>query len=57
MDTLVDGDVANNAGNWQWIAGTGNDPRPYRRFNPYRQAERYDPDGAYQCRWRSRRDS
>ena len=45
--------VANNAGNWQWIAGTGNDPRPYRRFNPYRQAERYD---AYQWRWRSSRD-
>ncbi|RIV38875.1 cryptochrome/photolyase family protein [Micromonospora radicis] len=48
---LLDGDVANNAGNWQWVAGTGNDTRPYRGFNPVRQAERYDPDGAYVRRW------
>ncbi len=44
---LLDGDVANNSGNWQWVAGTGNDTRPYRRFNPIRQAERFDPDGEY----------
>nr|MDT0661743.1 deoxyribodipyrimidine photo-lyase [Micromonospora sp. DSM 115978] len=44
---LLDGDVPNNSGNWQWVAGTGNDTRPYRRFNPDRQAERYDPDGDY----------
>ncbi|MBO4210934.1 FAD-binding domain-containing protein, partial [Micromonospora echinofusca] len=48
---LLDGDVANNSGNWQWVAGTGNDTKPYRRFNPVRQAERYDPDGAYVHRW------
>jgi deoxyribodipyrimidine photo-lyase len=24
------GDVASNAGNWQWVAGTGNKPRPGR---------------------------
>ncbi|BCJ59209.1 cryptochrome/photolyase family protein [Micromonospora endophytica] len=48
---LLDGDVANNSGNWQWVAGTGNDTRPYRGFNPIRQAERYDPDGAYVRRW------
>jgi deoxyribodipyrimidine photo-lyase len=54
MDALVDGDVANNYGNWQWVAGTGNDTRPYRRFNPYRQAERYDPDGGYRRRWLGR---
>ena len=24
-ELLVDGDLANNAGNWQWVAGTGND--------------------------------
>lgn len=29
---LVDGDVASNSGNWQWVAGTGADPRPNRRF-------------------------
>ena len=50
---LLDGDVANNSGNWQWVAGTGNDTRPYRRFNPIRQAERYDPDGAYIARYPS----
>lgn len=48
---LVDGDVVNNAGNWQWVAGTGADTRPNRVFNPTRQALRYDPDGAYVRRW------
>jgi deoxyribodipyrimidine photo-lyase len=47
LDWLVDGDIANNSGNWQWVAGTGNDTRPHRRFNPLRQAERFDPDGGY----------
>ena len=31
---LADGDVANNAGNWQWVAGTGNSTRPGRVLNP-----------------------
>jgi deoxyribodipyrimidine photo-lyase len=48
---LVDGDVPNNSGNWQWTAGTGNDTKPYRRFNPIRQAERFDPDGVYVRRY------
>jgi deoxyribodipyrimidine photo-lyase len=48
---LLDGDVANNSGNWQWVAGTGNDTRSYRRFNPIRQAERFDPDGVYVRRY------
>ncbi|MCU7728300.1 DNA photolyase family protein [Actinoplanes sp. KI2] len=48
---LLDGDVPNNSGNWQWVAGTGNDTRPYRRFNPIRQARRFDPDGAYVRRY------
>ena len=48
---LVDGDVASNAGNWQWVAGTGTDTRPYRKLSPYRQAERFDPDGAYVRRY------
>ena len=43
--------MPNNAGNCQWTAGTGNDTRPYRRFNPQRQAERYDPSGAYIARY------
>ncbi len=50
-DHLVDGDVANNCLNWQWLAGTGNDTRPNRVLNPLRQAERYDPDGDYVRRW------
>lgn len=48
---LIDGDVPNNSGNWQWVAGTGNDTKPYRRFNPIRQAERFDPDGGYVRRY------
>ncbi len=47
MERLVDADVANNFGNWQWVAGTGTDTKPYRKFSPARQAERFDPDGAY----------
>ncbi len=46
-DLLSDGEIANNAGNWQWVAGTGNDTRPNRVLNPVRQAERFDPDGRY----------
>ncbi|MFD8706570.1 cryptochrome/photolyase family protein [Kitasatospora sp. NPDC059648] len=48
---LVDGDVANNQLNWQWVAGTGTDTRPNRVLNPLRQADRYDPDGDYVRRW------
>jgi deoxyribodipyrimidine photo-lyase len=51
FDLLLDGDVANNYGNWQWVAGTGNDTKPYRRFNPIRQAHRFDPDGDYVRRY------
>ncbi|MFD8756494.1 cryptochrome/photolyase family protein [Kitasatospora sp. NPDC059577] len=51
LHLLVDGDLANNQLNWQWIAGTGNDTRPNRVLNPLRQAERYDPDGTYVRRW------
>jgi deoxyribodipyrimidine photo-lyase len=46
-DLLVDGEIANNAGNWQWVAGTGNDTRPNRVFNPLRQARRFDREGDY----------
>ncbi|SEO87205.1 cryptochrome/photolyase family protein [Actinacidiphila rubida] len=51
LDLLVDGDVANNQLNWQWVAGTGTDTRPNRVLNPLLQARRYDPDGAYVRRW------
>jgi len=48
---LADGDVACNAGNWQWVAGTGNNPRPGRVLNPLRQAARFDRDGGYVRRY------
>jgi deoxyribodipyrimidine photo-lyase len=50
-DLLTDGEIANNSGNWQWVAGTGNDTRPQRVLSPVRQAERFDPDGIYVRRW------
>jgi deoxyribodipyrimidine photo-lyase len=53
MRLLVDGDEANNNGNWQWIASVGTDPAPaFRRIlSPARQLERHDPDGAYVRRY------
>jgi deoxyribodipyrimidine photo-lyase len=48
---LVDYDPSVNNGNWQWAAGTGADARPLRIFNPWRQQERFDPDGVYVRRW------
>ena len=51
-DTLVDADLASNAANWQWVAGSGADAAPYFRiFNPMRQGETFDPDGDYVRRW------
>ncbi|WP_267423964.1 MULTISPECIES: cryptochrome/photolyase family protein [unclassified Curtobacterium] len=51
-DTLVDADPANNAGNWQWVAGSGFDAAPYFRvFNPDRQLERFDKHREYVRRW------
>jgi deoxyribodipyrimidine photo-lyase len=47
FDLLVDGDVASNVGNWQWVAGTGVDMRPHRVYNPTLQALRHDPNGDY----------
>ena len=51
FELLVDGDVASNVGNWQWVAGTGANPRPSRAMSPSRQALRFDPDGAYVRRY------
>jgi deoxyribodipyrimidine photo-lyase len=49
---LVDGDVPQNVGNWQWSAGTGPDAAPYFRImNPTVQGQRFDPDGEYVRRW------
>jgi deoxyribodipyrimidine photo-lyase len=53
MRMLIDGDEANNNGNWQWIASVGTDPAPaFRRiYNPARHQERYDPHNAYVLRY------
>lgn len=51
LDLLVDGDIANNQLNWQWMAGTGTDSRPNRVLSPVAQAGRLDPDGDYVRRW------
>ncbi|MFF8833420.1 cryptochrome/photolyase family protein [Streptomyces sp. NPDC015131] len=51
LDLLVDGDLANNQMNWQWVAGTGTDTRPHRVLNPVVQGKRFDPRGAYVRRW------
>lgn len=49
---LADGDVPQNVGNWQWVAGTGPDAAAYNRiFNPVLQSRRFDPDGDYIRRW------
>lgn len=51
-DTLVDADIAQNAANWQWVAGSGADASPwFRIFNPITQGEKFDPDGVYVRRW------
>jgi deoxyribodipyrimidine photo-lyase len=52
MQHLVDGEIASNNGGWQWSAGTGADAAPYFRIqNPWSQAKRYDPEGAYVKHW------
>ena len=50
---LLDGDPAQNNGNWQWIASVGTDPAPVARrlYNPTLQSQRHDPDGLYIRRW------
>lgn len=51
-DTLVDADLASNAAQWQWVAGSGADAAPFFRvFNPVLQGQKFDPDGAYVRRW------
>ncbi|MEO8697327.1 MAG: deoxyribodipyrimidine photo-lyase [Acidimicrobiales bacterium] len=48
---LADADVACNQLNWQWVAGTGNDPNAFRVFNPTLQGQRFDPSGDYVRRY------
>ena len=49
---LVDYDVANNNGGWNWSAGTGSDAQPwFRYFNPYTQSKDHDPKCEYIKTW------
>ena len=48
---LVDYDPCSNWGNWNYVAGVGNDPREDRYFNIYSQATRYDERGEYVKHW------
>jgi deoxyribodipyrimidine photo-lyase len=50
---LLDGEPAQNNGNWQWVSSVGVDPAPYfrRMFNPMLQQRKFDPDGVYVRRW------
>jgi len=51
-ESLVDGDPALNAFNWQWVAGSGVDAAPYFRiFNPVLQGEKFDKNGEYARKW------
>lgn len=52
---LTDYDACSNWGNWNYVAGVGNDPRGAggqpRYFNIYSQAIRYDEQGDYVKHW------
>jgi len=49
---LVDADMSQNVGNWQWVAGCGLDAAPYFRvFNPWLQSKKFDAAGDYIRSW------
>ena len=49
---LLDYELANNNGGWQWSAGSGVDAQPYFRvFNPYSQAKKFDKADEYIRKW------
>lgn len=48
---LVDYDPCSNYGNWNYVAGIGNDPRENRYFNVLSQASRYDTEAEYVKHW------
>ena len=51
-DKLLDYDMANNVGNWQWMAGTGAISAPwFRVYSPDSQQAQVDPEMKYIRRW------
>ena len=51
-DKLLDYELANNTGNWQWMAGTGAVAAPwFRVYSPESQLEKVDPELTYVKRW------
>jgi deoxyribodipyrimidine photo-lyase len=50
---LIDYDPCVNNGNWQWVASSGVDTKPYvqRIFNPWLQSSKYDKDCKYIKKW------
>lgn len=51
-EKLLDYDMAQNVGNWQWCAGSGCDSAPYFRiFNPEEQQKKFDKDFKYIKKW------
>lgn len=49
---LLDFDLAQNNGGWQWCASTGADAQPhFRIFNPILQSRKFDPEGMFIRRW------
>lgn len=51
-DKLLDYELANNVGNWQWMAGTGAISAPwFRVYSPESQLAQVDPELKYVKRW------
>ncbi len=51
-EKLLDYEMANNVGGWQWSAGSGCDAAPYFRiFNPDTQIKKFDPELEYIKAW------
>jgi deoxyribodipyrimidine photo-lyase len=50
-EQLIDAEPCANWGNWSYLAGVGNDPRPFRKFNLEWQQSQYDPAGEYTRLW------
>jgi len=51
-EKLLDYEMANNVGGWQWSSGSGCDAAPYFRiFNPDAQIKKFDPEFKYIRQW------